>query len=181
MSQKSNQDFEAKLLASKVMLNSAEISSTFADKFINWIVAGSGALLSVIFSTQTSLLTEQNSQLFMSSAYIYIFIVLPMTCLSKLLTSAIQGMAISATRMEAHMKNNNHIEDLDMNAFMKEVESSTLPGFKWFVARSFNKIRGGDIFSANRNIYRCAQLQTYLMVIILILAIVSIYKLLSII
>jgi hypothetical protein len=90
-----------------------------------------------------------------------------LTVTEKYLASVIVGAAETGARAaEVGRQLADDEIEIDFSVVFRELEAATLPPMRWFVGRSFSKVKTGDFAASGRNFARCAQIQGLLVLFV---------------
>ena len=154
-------------------------ASSVLDSFSGWLLGGFGAASALLVSQYDSISKHIDPQtihrfliLFLWALIIGIF----QKYLAMLIASSSKS---SATGREMGNKAAANSTPLNFEIIFSEMEKSIIPPGRWFVRRSFEKAKNGDLISGARNFTRLMQLQGLLGLALAIVILVAIFKIAS--
>ena len=154
-------------------------ASATVDSFSGWLLGGFGVASALLVSQYDSV----SKHLAASTIQTFLFLFLSALGLGivqkyiyVIVTAHSQGSAIGR---ELGEKASEKSIRLDFEVILTEMEKSTFAPARWFVSRSFDKLRKGDLVSSTRNFSRLFQIQSVLAVIQAILILIAIFKVAS--
>ena len=149
------------------------------DSFSGWLLSGFAASSALFVSQYDSIskhLTASTIQTFLFFFLWSLLLGIIQKYLAVLVMAHSQGSAIGR---ELGEKAAEKSIKLDFEIILSEMEKTILPPARWFVSRSYNKVKKGDLVSSTRNVSRLLQIQGMLAIIQAILMLVAIFKVAS--
>ena len=152
---------QEKVLASGLMIMAAGRSSAVIDSFVSWLIAGAGGAIALVIGNLSGIGPRLDASLVSCASVIYL-VAAGLTVVEKFLASVVMGAAESASQAKDFVRDLSSEGNLDMEVVFHEFESATFRPMRWFMSKSFVKVRNGDFTASARNFARCAQIQALL-------------------
>lgn len=155
---------QEKVLASSLMTMAAGKSSAVIDSFVSWLIAGAGGAIALVIGNLSGIGPHLDASLVSCASVIYL-VAAGLTVVEKFLASVVMGAAESASQAKDSVRDLPPDGHLDMEVVFREFERATFRPMRWFMSKSFAKVRSGDFTASARNFARFAQIQAVLALI----------------
>ncbi|MFC5571579.1 hypothetical protein ACFPN1_16105 [Lysobacter yangpyeongensis] len=152
---------QEKVLASGLMTMAAGKSSAVIDSFVSWLIAGAGGAIALVIGNLPGIGQHLDVAVVSCASIIYL-IAAGLTVVEKFLAAVVMGAAESASQAKDFIRDLPPDGNLDMEVVFREFESATFRPMRWFMSKSFAKVRSGDFTASAKNFARCAQIQAFL-------------------
>lgn len=165
---------QEKVLAGSLLTAGAGKASAALDSFASWLLAGFGAALALVISSDTTVGKYVSEQDLKSAGVLFLWAA-ALTVIEKYLSAIIVGAAETAAQAaEAGRRLADDNVDVNFSIVFQELQSAVIWPARWFVARSQAKVLRGDFASAGRSLLRCAQAQGFLVLVAAVLLLVAV-------
>jgi hypothetical protein len=154
-------------------------ASSLLDTFSGWLLGGFGAAAALLLSQYDSIAKHIDPQSIQNFLMLFVWSLIAgivQKYFAIIIASASQGSAVGREMGEKAASNSI---PLDFEIIFAEIEKSILHPGRWFIGRSFSKVKNGDIISTTRNFTRLIQFQGFLGFTQAILTIMAICKIAS--
>ena len=164
-----------KLLVSALLFESAGRASAILDSFSGWLLGGYAAAIALLISQFDSIAKHLSPESIRYCLLVFL-ISLVVALIEKYLSSAImagsQGAAVGRDMVSRAPFNT---ATLSPEVIFFETERAMFWPIRWFVQRSFAKVKQGDFVAAARNVTRCLQIQGLIVLVQAALLLLAIY------
>ncbi|HEX5759324.1 MAG TPA: hypothetical protein VF121_09030 [Thermoanaerobaculia bacterium] len=164
---------QEKVFAGNLLAAGAGQAAKVIDSFVSWLVAGAGGAVVFLVANLGDLAPYVSVESVRRAGILFV-VAASLTVIEKYLASLVSGATETYARAGSLGRQLAADEvEVDFSVVLREVEAATLPPMRWFVSRSFAKVRKGDLAAAARNYARCAQIQGLLALLVVVLVLVA--------
>jgi hypothetical protein len=164
------------ILVAEMLLTSAGNASKLVDSFSGWLLAGFGIATTLLLGQYDTMARHVCAHTIRWTLLLFglsLVFALVEKYMALLIASAFSGAESSRATLSRH-------SDIDPNKLgyvLDQMEKSMYQPGRWFVHRSFEKAKVGDVISGPRKYLRLAQIQGLVMVSQIILILITTWML----
>ena len=151
-------------------------ASSILDSFSGWLLGGFGAASALFVSKYDSIVKHLNPSEIQEFLFLFLWslgVGIIQKFLSMIITAHSQGAAAGRDIGEKYAEKSIM---LDFEIILSHMEKSIFPGARWFVKRSFRKLKNGDLVSNTQKQTRLLQVQGFLCLIQAVLVLIAIFR-----
>ena len=165
---------QEKVLAGSLLTAGAGKASAALDSFASWLLAGFGAALVLVISSDSTIGKYVSEQDLKCAGVLFLWAA-ALTVIEKYLSALIVGAAETAAQAaEAGRRLADENVEINFSIVFQELQSAVVWPARWFVTRSQAKVLRGDFASSGRNLLRCAQAQGFLVLVTAVLLLAAV-------
>lgn len=170
------QKVHEQVLVNAIRSESNGKASALIDAFSGWLLGGLGAASALLIGQYESVSKHLDPAAI--HWFLYLFVWALGFGISQKFLAVIVGASAQASAVGRDLAEKAAAKgiELDLEFILDEMERTVLPPARWFVSRSFAKIRNGDLVSGIRNVSRVQQIQGLLTLLQAGLTFAAIYK-----
>ena len=149
------------MLSGKVMAIAAQSLSEGVETFSSWVLAGFGAVLGLLLANLDKLKEFISVVAVRHAAWVY-FVAATLGLFGKLIAHVVVSGAKGAAASGELAKG---VEDIDLNLYLETTGRAFFPPARWMLKRLITKALQGDLTYSQRLWLRCAQVQSMLSIV----------------
>lgn len=142
-----------------LLVATAAAGSAVMDTFLNWLLAGVGAVLGLTISSMHAVASFVDPAAVKKAAFVFLFAA-AVAAVAKILAACIRAGEMGRVSASDLMQQSSFPANFDFGWAMEHYKSALMRPWSWMVNRAISKMENGDLSASGRSLMWAAQVQT---------------------